>query len=483
MAKIIFFQELWAEYNGPMYLSAFLKEHGHQVDLFIGRTASDFYADVEREKPDIIGFSCMSGMHPWALAVAKELKDKYGVMTIFGGPHPTFFPQIIDNPAVDIVCQGEGEYSLLDLMNAIDTKSDIKKIPNLWVKEDGKVYRNQMRDLVNDLDTFPIADRTIYYKYEFLRDNPSKMFIASRGCPYSCSFCHNATMQVMYKDKGKYVRLRSPEKVVKEIKDIKEKYGIKIVKFMDDTFTLNKKWVNDFLYLFKKEVGLPFFCRVRIGHADEDVIAGLKDAGCHSVFFGLETGVDSIRKEILNKDFTNEQVIALAKLLKKYKLKFLTYNMVGIPGETTEQALETVRLNAKIGTDYPWCSIFAPYPGTKIAQLVIEKGLVDKDFNEDSFSSSFHGETVLKQANRNEMINLHDLFAYGVKFPFLIPVIARVIKLPPNKVFKALFALSYFYNYVRSERSGWWMTFKFGLKTKSLFMGRKASDVKKEAAN
>lgn len=473
MAKIIFFQELWAEYNGPMYLSAFLKEHGHQFDMFIGKTAHDFYEAVEKGKPDLIGFSCMSGMHPWALAVAKELKEKYGVKTIFGGPHPTFFPQMIDNPAVDIVCQGEGEYPLLDLMNAIDAKGSITQIQNLWVKEDGKVFRNQMRDLVNDLDTFPTADRTIYYKYPFLRDNPSKMFIASRGCPYSCSFCHNATLQVMYKDKGKYVRLRSPEKVVKEIKEIKEKYGMKIVKFMDDTFTLNKKWVNEFLDLFKKEVGLPFFCRVRIGHSDEEIIAKLKEAGCHSVFFGLETGIDSLRKEVLNKDFTNEQVIALAKLLKKYKLKFLTYNMVGIPGETTEQALETVRLNARIRTDYPWCSIFSPYPGTKIAQLVIEKGLVDKDFNAESFSTSYHGATYLKQDNSNEMINIHDLFAYGVTFPFLIPVIARLIKLPPNKIFKALFSLSYFYNYVRSEKSGVFATIVLGFRSWKLFLGKR----------
>lgn len=473
MAKIIFLQELWAEYNGPMFLSSFLKKHGHQVDLYIGKSASDFFSVMEKDKPDLISFSCMSGMHPWALRVAKELKAKYGTTTAFGGPHPTFFPEIINNAAVDIVCQGEGEYPLLDLLNAIDGHGDITGIQNLWVKKDGNIFKNDMRNLVNDLDTFPDPDRTIYYKYAFLRDNPSKMFLASRGCPYECSFCHNATLQTMYRGKGKYVRLRSPENVVREILDVKEKYGVKIVKFMDDTFTLDKKWLNDFLELFKEKVKLPFFCRVRIGHADEEIVSRLKEAGCHSVFFGVETGVDSIRKDILNKNFSNEQIIETAALLKKYKLKFLTYNMVGIPGETTEQAIETMKLNATIGTDFPWCSIFTPYPGTKIADLIVEKGLVDEDFNSDSFATSYHSSTYLNQGNSKEIVNIHDLFSYGVSFPFLIPFIKTVIKLPPNPIFKLLFSISYFFNYFRSEKSGFIATVLLGLKSWKLFLGKK----------
>jgi len=473
MAKIIFFQELWAEYNAPIYLSAFLKAHGHSVDLFIGSRAEDFHEAVESGRPDLIGFSCMTGMHQWALAVAGELKARYGVTTIFGGPHPTFFPDIINHDEVDIVCVGEGEYPLLECLDTIDANGEMTGIANLWVKKEGAIYRNPLRVLIEPLDELPLPDRSIYYKYDFLRENPSKMFMASRGCPYKCSFCYNATLQEMYHGKGRYVRFRSPENVIRELLEVKVAYGMKIIKFMDDTFTLNEKWLDEFLPLYRERVGLPFCCRVRVGHASEGIIAKLKSAGCHSVFFGVETGIDSIRKELLNKDFTNAQIVAVASLLKKYDLKFLTYNMVGIPGETTEQALETIRLNARIGTDYPWCSIFTPYPGTRIAQLVAAQGLVAENFTADDFSTSYHNSSYLNQGNRKEIENIHDLFACGVMFPFLLPVIKVMIQFPPNPLFKMLFSVFYFINYCRSEKSGFLATVRLGLRSWSLFLGKR----------
>jgi len=276
------------------------------------------------------------------------------------------------------------------------------------------------------------------------------VFIASLGCPFNCTFCFNHQYKELYKDKGKFVRYRSVDNIIKELKEVKQtEKNFRTVYMQDDTFILNKAWVKEFTQRYAKEINLPFICLIRADLADEDVIKSLSEANCKNVFFGIETGVEKLRNELLQKNVTDDQIYTTAKLLKKYGIKFRTYNMLGLPGEKLSDAFQTVAINSKIKTDYPWCSLFYPLPGTELAQFADENNLIDSS-HKDAEPSFFKGSS-LKSSNRNELINLQKLFFYAVKFPWMIPFIKLIIKIKPNIIFEFCFLASYAISYMGSE--------------------------------
>lgn len=454
MAKIAFVQNLAFEYLGVMYISSILKIHGHQVETFIIDKRDDrkVFRKISQFSPDLVGFSCLTGSHKWAIEFARRLKKNLSIKTILGGPHPTFFPEIISESGVDIICIGEGENALLEIANKIDKKEDYTDVSNCWFNVNGKVIKNQVAPLIERLDTVPFPDREIYYqKYPYLNKS-KKVFLTTRGCPFKCSFCFNHALQKIYSGKGKYVRRQSVDNVLEEIKYIKERYGLKVVYFQDDTFILDKQWVKEFLDRYKKEINLPFFCLIRADVVNEDIIKDMASAGCSRVFWGIESGDEKMRIGLLKKGITDEQIYRTARLLKKYKIKFRTYNMLGFPGETLQQAFDTVKINSKIKTDYPWCSLFQPYPRTELGDYSWTMGYIEG--TTDNFEHSFFKDSIIKSDIRKEIINLQKLFFYGVKFPLIRHIFekTRILSISPNIVFELLFLISYAYCYMKSEQ-------------------------------
>lgn len=444
MARVIFLQRIWHECGGPEIISAVLKKYGHNVDLFIERDADALLDKIRSD--DILVFSVMTGEHHWALKAAGKIKNKIGVLIVFGGPHPTYFPEIINHPAVDIVCRGEGEFAMMDLANTYDKGTDFTGIPNLLVKYDNKIKENEVRPLIYDLDTLPFPDRGIYYKYRLLKNSPLKTFMASRGCPFSCSFCFNEKLRSIYSNKGRYVRFRSPRNMINEIKETDSKYGLKSIYFVDDLFVLNPAWLKEFVSIYKKEVKKPFVCSANINTLNEEVIKLLKDSGCYAVSFGIETGNEELRYRLFNKRITNNQIEEIGCILKEYKLKSMAFNIIGLPGETTENALETIRINIKMGVDYPRCSMLTPYPGTRIAECLKDKIKID-----DIYSAYQQFEISFETPNPRELYNLHCFFQTVVIFPWSLRLIKRLIRFPPNILFKFWWAVIYFYIFVKSE--------------------------------
>lgn len=473
--KIAFLQREWFENIGIMSLAAVLKSKGYDTEAFVNSAEKDIISSVRKYNPQIACFSCTTGEHLWALETAKRLKQDPNVFTVFGGPHPTFFPDIIESPVVDAVCRGEGEYPLLELVQALEKGLSIDKIQNFYVKQNVKIIKNELRPLVENLDALPYPAREIYDKYPDFQESPTKHFMASRGCHFNCSYCYSHILRNMYKGRGRFVRFRDADRVISELAETKNKYKLRMVFFDDDVFVFNKNWLYDFLRKYKEKIGVPFICNVQAAVMTDELAGRMKEAGCFRVSMGLETGDEHLRRAVLKKNLTDAQIIGAAKHLRKHRIKILTNNMMCLPGETVEQAFKTIRLNIKIGTEFPWCSILQPYPDTEIERYAAEKGLMSaKDHK--SFSPTFFKDSPLKQDNIDELVNLQKFFYLAIKFPALIPVIKILIKLPLRPLYHLIFLLTFARRYKDANQLTFFEIFQFGLRNLPLYLGRIKSE-------
>lgn len=472
MARIAFVQNLAYEYLGTMCLSAVLKSAGHEVEVFVLEgNERNLVRDIAGFGPDLAGFSVTTGNHHWAVRFAARLKAAFKVTTVFGGPHPTFFPELILNPSVDVVCRGEGEHAVLELADKTDRNMPLDDTLNCWFKRGDEVRENELRPLVADLDSLPNPDRSLYRrKYSYL-DKSVATFMAGRGCPFKCSFCFNHAARKLYKGLGNYIRFREPQRVVDEIAEAVEEHKLRTVYLQDDNLLLNKKWVMEFAELYGREVGLPFVCLLRADQVTEEAVTALKRAGLKNAFFGIESGDAEVRNGLLKKGVTDGQIHYTASVLHKHGIGFRTYNMVGLPGESLEQAFKTLLLNARIGTDYPWCSIFYPFPGTELGRHACRMGLLAEDSGDFS-RPSFFKESMVRSPHARETANLQKLFYYGVRFPGLIPLIRRLVRLPPNPLFDFLFLVGYGISIFGSENLKPLEVVSLGLRNvRSFFLG------------
>lgn len=433
---------------GISLISAILKNAGHETLLFKPDVFSkkEFLSKIYQYNPDLVGFSLTTHQYQYAIRYAKFLKQVRKIPTIFGGFHPTLAPNnVISNPHVDMICRGEGEFTMLELVNALKKGKDYSKIPNLWIKKkNGQIIKNPLRKLVEDLDSLPFADREFINQEEILKNNGFRLDISiGRGCPYNCPYCCNSALRKIYKDKGKFIRLRSVDNVLLELDKILKKYKVKEIHFQDDMFLLNKKWLEEFTDKYSKDYHIPFHISARIEHIDGNAAFLLKKAGCISVTIGVESGNEWLRKTVLNKKISNQDILKARSLLKKAGIKMCSLNMVGVPKETPQMVQETIDFNKKLDPDWLACSIFSPYPGTELYKLCEENGLLKKDFT--NFSSSYLDEKSasileLPTISKKEIIAGHRKFmnfAIGKyikeKYPFLFPfylIVSLLLKTP-----------------------------------------------------
>ena len=466
MAKVIFVQNISYPFIGLMQISALLKQGGHECEAVISETHGSALEIIRQENPDIIGFSIMTGSHQWGLALSRQIKQILpSAVIVWGGPHPTFMPETINEEGIDVLCRGEGDHAMLELAEAVEHGIPYDNIPNLWVKgNNNEIIRNDLRPLIQDLDTLPFPDRSLYRRNPEIASASTQIFISSRGCPFDCTFCFNHRLKDIYRRGGNFVRHRSVHNLIDEISVVAESMTVKTVYFNDDTFVLDRTWVEEFAESYAKRVRIPFICLARADMITEELAALLARAGCSAVFFGIETGSERLRNELLKKRVTDDQIASAARSLKRHGIRFRTYNLLGLPGETLQDAFETVRINIRIGTDFPWAALFTPYPGTELGDRCRETGLLDHDFTVDSLEGTFHSGTLLNLPHRREIVNLHRFFQTAVLMPWTFPIIRRIISWPQNRFFTVWFSLVYGYVYIRSERRGWIRTALFGLK-------------------
>lgn len=415
---------------GIMHIVSMLKRSGHNCEaLDLAREGHNLLSAVRHSAPQVIAFSAVTGPHQKLLRVAQEIKYEMNVLSIFGGPHPTFFPEFIENDGVDIICLGEGEDPVLELANALESGGDFTGIQNLWVKQEDKIYRNPTRPFCEDLDSLPWPDREIFNKFPELHIEDTRYFMGGRGCPYNCSFCFNHVAKKV--SSGHYVRWRSVENVIAELENVKAKYGMRFVNFQDDTFILKRTWLETFSIRYREQIKLPFLCHVRADLTDNHISQLLADAGCVHVGMGLEAGDDNMRNMVLNKGITREQLLNACSALRAAGITISTQNMFGLPFETIDTVLETIALNIECNPERTNLFFYVPYPRTKLAETSIDAGFykaddlarIPEEFNVE-FSS-----VNLQLENAKQIEQLAKLTRFCVHYPVLFPLIKSLFKL------------------------------------------------------
>lgn len=444
MAKVVFCQRIYYALFGLMSISAVLKANGHDVELFMNESIDKIVKGIIHRNPHVVAFTMLTatGDFEWSMEIARRVKEKIPqALVVFGGGHPRLYPdETIAETAVDVICVGEGEYAMLALCDSIDQKMERRDIPNLWIKTKRGIVKNAMGNLV-DLDTLPFPDRELYDKYRYYSKQNNVDMLAGRGCPYRCSFCYNRVSMDNAKGLGKFVRKHSVDYMIRQLREIKVKYQPEAFRFMDELFMIDKVWLEEFSRKYKEQVNMPFVANVRADSVTDEKMSLLASAGATHVSFGLETGNEELRMKTLNKKITNAQIRNAAGIIHAHGIKFLTSNMIGIPGETVENSFETIRLNREIKTDAVWHSVFQPYPKLKITEELQENGLI-AHVDPAMFETTCYKGTLLRQKGISEQINIHKLFYFIFKFPRLEPFFRVLIKFPPNPVFEFAFMLS-----------------------------------------
>ena len=384
----------WGEKSlGIEYISACLKKVGHNVHLILYPSLMESFSKgkwgsgdkgitriIENSSFDLLCFSVVSDTYGWALRIAKAIKRKKNLPIVFGGVHPSAVPElVIKEEAIDYVCVGEGEEAVVELVNLLEKKENTWNIKNIWSKGKGKIIKNPLRPLLKNLDSLPFPDKDLFYKeYQGFAQQPY-WTITGRGCPCSCTFCFNEHWKQLYREKNNYLRRRSVNYVIEELIQAKEKYDIKNVLFLDSIFTYDPLWLKNFCQIYQKHIQLPFMCDVYAPYVSEEIVQSLEDAGCAAASLGIQTIGETLRKNILSRYDTNQEIIQAITLFKKSKIFLYAHIMFDLPEQNDQELVNTARFLNQNRPDMIFPFRLRYYPQTAIIQIAKEKNILNKE--------------------------------------------------------------------------------------------------------
>ncbi len=477
------------EMGGIQCLSAFLKMHGHETALIndsnlfnnpwiqyptiakMFENKNSILTRIEKIKPDLIGLTAVTDDFPWALKWANKIKENFNIPIVLGNAFPTFHPEeCLKHHSIDFVIRGEGEITLLELVNYLEGKKKLAEILGLGYKDQGRVILNTIRPLIQDLDTLPYPDKDLYYN-EMPYLNFGYTTMTGRGCPYRCTFCDNNSSIILYNKElqksTKWARRHSPEYVVDEILWAKNKYNIKHVRFNDEDFSYDKKWIRLFCQLYKEKVGIPYFAWVYPNTIDEEIAGILKESGCDAVEMGIQSGAEHLRTDVLHRRTKDEQILKAMQALRKAGIRTTVDIIIGIPTETKEDLDATVKLLREANPWHIYAFWLRYYPSTEILSIAKERNLLSPEqikkledgshsrghisggteLETDKLSRSYHSFIVLLPLMPGIFIDFclkFDLIKFFPSFlnPFILVNITKMIKRDKYNEFRI---------------RGWWM--------------------------
>ena len=368
---------------GLLYIAAVLEKEGFDVQICdahsFGYSLGYIRRNIESFKPDIVGLTAMTIFSPSAYRVAKEVKKvNPSILTIMGGPHATALPQeALNEGAIDVVVQGEGEYAMLELCGITNESSySLSSIKGIFYKANGQVCKTEQRPALKDLDIIPYPAYHLLARMKEYNPPPHwgkkgrfASLITSRGCPYGCIFCS------VTRAWGSQYRYRSPENVLAELELLIKRYQVIYFTLRDSTFTLYKSRAIEICKgIINNGFNIKWNCNSRPNEIDEDLLYWMKKSGCDSIQFGIECG----NKEMLRKfkSLDRETVTWAIKLTDKFGIKPHGYFMFGLPGETHDTMRETINFAKSLPLYSAGFTTVTPFPGSQLWDYSVKNNLV-----------------------------------------------------------------------------------------------------------
>ena len=395
---------------GLAYVAAALEKAGFQVEIFdnyqLKKPIDYVKLEIKRLNPEIVGITCSSVTYQRCVETAKAVKEVLpSCKVVVGGWHPSYMPDsMLEHPEIDYVVMGEGEHVMVELATLI-TKGDdgraIATIPGVACRYEGKAIKNPP-NIIRDLDQVPYPARHLLpmhiydRKIGYLRVRPVDVVNVIRGCPYDCTYCETKKLW------GQKCRAFSPPRVVEEIDYMVTNYGSKGIYFIGDNFTIHKRQTVEICGLIKKhKLDIEWACDTRVDLISRDLLREMKDAGCRTIFFGIQSGSPRILRK-LNTHITPEQVVQAFKLCKEEGIQIACSFMLGIPGETVNDMKATFRFAKNLDPDWCQFNVFIACPDSSLYEEVLQRGLYDRmeGFLAYVKTEDFDYELVLKIQKR-----------------------------------------------------------------------------------
>lgn len=425
--KTLFLQLDPIIWNGTTACVAAARRAGHEVSLkIVPEERGGLPAILAAERPDVIALPTVLGVERWARDTARELRTRHRFRgpIVAGGSYATFDPEyFLADESVDLVCRGECDEALPELLGVVASGGDPRSLRNVWSHREGRWHRNPSRRLVDDLDALPFADPSDYFRYPFIRGfyRWTYPIMTGRGCTELCTYCVVPTQRAMYAGNGLAIRKRSPENVVEELGWARARFGVRMFKFEDTLFLLGEDWVARFFALYRERVRLPFRGVARPAFLTETTVRELAASGCHSIICAYESGNEEIRRRVLGKRETTHAYVESARRLRAHGILFQANNILGSPGEDLERALETYALNVATRPVVVDSDVLRLDPGAPLSQLA----------------------EVRERRPPAALINLQQLMYLCVALRLPARVVRWLVKAPVNPLYFAVGRLAY----------------------------------------
>lgn len=361
---------------GPAFLASFLRAHGHEATLAratLEMTDGAVTRMVLEAAPDLLGVSMTTRQWQRARRLVGMIREELNVPVVAGGLHATFSPEaVLAAPGFDFACLGEGEEALLELVETLAAGRSAHGLANIWVRGG---FRPVLRKPIEPLDRLPFAARD-------LLDEPYGVAQLStqRGCPFPCTYCGARMFNELYEGTGEYGRRRSHQNVLAELRELQAAGKLSYIIFLDDTFTIHHPWVKEFCRLYKQEFQAKFCLHARVETVNEKMLHMLAEAGCDQITYGVESGSERVRREIMHRPVTNERFRDVFRWTKEAGIRVISNYMLGLPEETRAELHETYALAEELDCFDFGFFVFYPYPGTHLFTTCREKGYLPVDY-------------------------------------------------------------------------------------------------------
>ncbi len=446
---------------GLGYLMSMLTHHGHEIDLIFepgldDNTVFNFPALarlnrhdalVERAKgfnPDLVCIGAPTNLWSHAARMGERLKRELGVPIVVGGHHAQALPEyVMDHWWVDVVCTGEGELALLELVERMERGQDCSDVATMWVKgADGTVYRNEIGLLENDLDRLPFPEKQLWWEWGAFRDNLE--VFTGRGCPFKCTFCNIHYQREIFEDKGDFLRKRSVENVMQELEQNLARYDVSHISLHDDNFTTNVLWVEEFCEVYRERINLPWYCFGYPTTIKPRLMKAMASANCSMIFMGIDSGDEEVRRQLYERPMVDELIYEKAALIHEHGIRSFMSTIYGSPGETPAQMWKTLEMVDRTRPSQCSGNVFYPLPKTKLYDVAVELGQLTPE-GEDKVragESSFHQDSILEHPHADLAEMLAKVTPVYVKAPtWAKPLLRTMVERRMKRTAQALYAV------------------------------------------